>query len=217
MVSGHLAKVCVGHMSDESGSEERRYCPSCGAEAKPGISNCENCWRPLPIGAVGAPPASSPAWTLKTEPTEEPHQDPAPVLTTPAPPGNRSAAAGPIGAREPAAPAKRKRGKKIILIAAVALVLVVGGLIAETAIEGTSITQTQSYKDGYEAGTTLESDFASSHGLYGTSVQSYCQSVGGFDSENNNFGRDNASQWAQGCVAGLNAGPSGQTSNSGNS
>ena len=44
-------------MSDDAGSEDRRTCPSCGAEAKPGISNCEKCWRPLPVGSGPVTPS----------------------------------------------------------------------------------------------------------------------------------------------------------------
>ncbi len=44
-------------MSDDAGSEDRRTCPSCGAEAKPGISNCDKCWRPLPVGSGPVTPS----------------------------------------------------------------------------------------------------------------------------------------------------------------
>ena len=49
--------------------------------------------------------------------------------------------------------------------------LIVGGLIAQTAIEGTSITQTQSYKDGYAYGNTHEAwSFAAS--IFGLNASS---------------------------------------------
>ena len=204
-ISGRLANV-GGRMSDDSGSETRRYCPSCGAEAKPGISNCEKCWRPLPIGASGTPPVSAPSWTLKPEPPDAPRQnEPVPVLKPPAPTANRSATGEQVPARESAAPVKRKRGKKTVLIAAIALVLIVGGLIAQTAIKETSVSQTQSYKDGYSWGQNYVNSGAATSD--DESVSTTCSFAWGV--YNGVPGRgipssDNEGQWTQGCIAGLN-------------
>jgi membrane associated rhomboid family serine protease len=43
-----------------------RSCPSCGMPASPGASNCEKCWRPLPLGST--PPAASIATEVAAPP-----------------------------------------------------------------------------------------------------------------------------------------------------
>ena len=165
-----------------SGTQDRRYCPSCGVEVKPGVSTCQGCWQPLPLGAdlstppVTGPPEVSPPIPkdLQTaanqprhtaSPDEQRLSDPDLVFTPPVPTANRTATGEQLPARESAAPVKRKRGKKRILVAVV-LVLILGGVIAalshshsserngSTGNDGTTQAtapsgSTKSYTDGY--------------------------------------------------------------------
>jgi Double zinc ribbon len=108
-------------MSNDSGSEDRHYCLSCGAETKPGISNCEKCWRPLTIAAVGACfPVTAPSSRSKAERASDQSRLHSPPVSTPATHiGTDNATAQPL------VNAQLKARPKKTVIAAIILVLIV--------------------------------------------------------------------------------------------
>jgi hypothetical protein len=191
-------------MGEVENTQTHRSCPSCGAEAKPEITNCEGCWRPLPFGLD---PAIVPA--VKTPvPTSVGNPD------SKRPPRSEALSAQiaqaqtiPVAeAGEPVVATKKRSGKKILLIAVI-LVCIVGAGFAIEAVRHPSTSQSQSYKDGYKWGENHLNNFGPND-PDNESVAQNCSLAWGID--NGVPGRgipksDNENQWKQGCTAGVTA------------
>lgn len=194
------------------GSDRDRLCSSCGAEAVAGASFCGECGDSLTkASAASEPPSSPPPSCGSSTPGFQPA---APLPTPPAPPST----GGQVPAGEPAI--RRKGGIKRIVIAVVALVLIVGGVIAAVALPRSSRTgsasnsdnspvrsihadpSSPSYRDGYGEGRQLSSSgvyMSWSGGITAAPAYVCVQHDRGMPSG------DNLSQSLLGCVAAVKA------------
>ena len=129
-------------------TELHRFCPSCGAEAKAETTNCEKCWRPLPMELRLYNrmfrllcPTESVVTKLMRRPWSRLR------LHT------RTGLATRLNLRHRPDPgAGSKRRKWLLVIPALALLLIVGGIVAKATTTSPSVTQTLSYKDGFAFG-----------------------------------------------------------------
>jgi hypothetical protein len=140
----------------QSEPEPRRFCPSCGTEANQETSNCEKCWRPLPIG-IGLREVSPVSQSVPVNPVDmaPDHQTPHSINVAPSP------VVGPSVPIQSTSSVKKKGGKRRTLVALVllAVVIALGAVIVATSRQssggGSAITappgSSKSFADGYTA------------------------------------------------------------------